>query len=66
MRRHQSIPIINRKLIFLMSDQPTTCPKCGTRTDLLLDMLHTNARWTIEECLNPGCRFIFFSADDQN
>jgi hypothetical protein len=47
-----------------MSDQPTTCPKCGARTDMLSNMLHTTARLTVEECLNPRCRYIFFMEDD--
>lgn len=37
------------------SDQPTTCPKCGTRTDFK-ELTATTQR---HECLNPKCKFTF-------
>jgi hypothetical protein len=48
-----------------MNDQPTTCPKCGARTDLLSDLTHTNANVQIEQCLNPGCGYVFLVQEDE-
>ncbi len=45
--------------VFILSDQPTTCPKCGARTDVILDMSHTTNMTQVEECLGCGERFFF-------
>jgi len=58
------IPDIDYRLIILMSDQPTTCRKCGTGTDMLSDLTHTNANVQIEQCLNPRCKYIFLLQED--
>jgi hypothetical protein len=41
--------------IFLASDQPTTCPKCGTRTEIIND-LETSQ---LHECASKECSFRF-------
>ena len=43
---------------YYYSDQPTTCPKCGSRTDILLDMSHTISMIQIEKCLSCGEPFM--------
>lgn len=43
---------------FYFSDQPTTCPYCGSRTGLVLDMSHTMSIVQIEKCLGCGETFI--------
>jgi hypothetical protein len=45
--------------IFIYSDQPTTCPNCGDRTNILFDMSHTKEMTQIHECLATDCKFIF-------
>ncbi len=55
---------LDHNSIYLMTDQPTTCPKCGARTYTLSNLLHTNARLLIEECLRPMCGYIFLVQDD--
>ena len=45
-------------VIFTLTDQPTTCPKCGARTDLIIDYSHTNIRGMVEECLGCGYGFL--------
>ncbi|MDZ4752246.1 MAG: hypothetical protein SGI87_11555 [Flavobacteriales bacterium] len=40
------------------SDQPTTCPKYGVKTDVVLDMSHTAGRMGVQECLGCGYQFI--------
>jgi len=49
--------------IYYYSDQPTTCPKCVSRTDVLLDMSHTIGVVQVEECLGCGERFFLQSAN---
>ncbi|MEN2414240.1 hypothetical protein [Flavobacterium mesophilum] len=48
--------------IFLSSDQPATCPKCGNRTEILkefkLSQKHT--------CLSKECNFEFILEFDNN
>jgi predicted RNA-binding Zn ribbon-like protein len=58
------IPRVDYHYILLMSDQPTTCPKCGARTDLLADLSHTNAGIQIEQCLNDGCGWVFLVGEE--
>ena len=48
--------------VFLMNDQPTTCPKCGSRTDYIyisdlpVSELHI--------CLSNSCKFVFIVEED--
>lgn len=44
--------------IFLMNDQPFTCPHCGTRCNEVGSFYHTNAKLLIDECLNKDCGFV--------
>ena len=50
--------------IFLMNDQPFTCPYCGTRCMEIANFYHTNAKLLIEECLNKDCGFICGEEED--
>jgi hypothetical protein len=47
----------------LMNDQPTTCPICGTRTEIYGDFYHTNLRMQINECLNFQCKHVFLEVE---
>ena len=45
--------------LFLMNDQPTTCPKCGARSEILNEM-ELEARIIQEhECMSKYCEFQF-------
>ncbi len=50
--------------IFLMNDQPFTCPYCGSRCLEIGNSYHTKARLLIEQCLNKTCRFICGEQED--
>jgi hypothetical protein len=50
--------------IFLMNDQPFTCPHCGSRYEELADFYHTNAKCFIQQCLNDSCAFICYEEDE--
>nr|WP_184551052.1 hypothetical protein [Mucilaginibacter sp. FT3.2]MBB6235359.1 hypothetical protein [Mucilaginibacter sp. FT3.2] len=49
---------------YLITDQPSTCPICGTRTDIVADFLHTAQKLSINECLNTQCKHVFFEVED--
>jgi hypothetical protein len=52
-------PLYKPLEIFLMNDQPFTCPYCGARCEEIASFYHTNAKSFVEKCLNPHCPFIF-------
>ena len=56
---------INPLEIFLMNDQPFTCPYCGTRCFEIGDFYHTNAKLFIQQCLNKNCGFICGVEEDE-
>lgn len=51
--------------IFLMNDQPFTCPHCGARCEALADFYHTNSKRLVQQCLNTTCRFICYEEEDK-
>jgi hypothetical protein len=50
---------------YLITDQPTTCRICGTRTDVVADFLHTIQKLSVQECLNTQCKHVFFEVEDE-
>lgn len=50
--------------IFLMNDQPFTCPNCGARCIELASFLHTKTKLIINLCLNKYCSFICGEEDN--
>lgn len=59
--------MINYRDTFLMTDQPTTCPLCGARTDfylLISPVSHKDVE--IHKCLDIKCKFEFvIEIDDE-
>lgn len=51
--------MLNHSEVYLFSDQPTTCPKCGTRTEITLDLYETPEKTQHHKCLSPKCGFEF-------
>jgi hypothetical protein len=49
---------------YLMGDQPTTCPICGARTDILGSVYYTDMEVFINECLSNECKYIFCEVED--
>ena len=45
---------------YLLDDQPTTCGKCGSRTNF--EEVHEDTQ--IHECLNLDCGYKFTTVDD--
>jgi|TARA_R100000789_G_C2989553_1_gene145722 hypothetical protein len=50
--------------VFTYSDQPTTCPKCGNRTGLILDLSHSLEKTQIHKCLSHYCQNKFVTQAD--
>ena len=49
--------------IFLIGDQPTTCPYCGARTHF--DQFDTETEmYQVHTCLTPECNFLFIAMED--
>lgn len=51
--------------IFLMNDQPFTCPYCGARCLEIANFYHTNANLFIQQCLDETCGFICGEEEDE-
>ena len=45
--------------IYIMNDQPTTCPKCGSRTELILDLCDTVEKTQYHLCMTVNCKYKF-------
>lgn len=56
--------MIDYKEIFLSSDQPVTCPKCGSRTETIFDLSHTRNQTQVHKCLTRHCDFKFVVETD--
>jgi hypothetical protein len=51
--------------VYVFSDQPTICPNCSSRTELMLDLSHTKDKTEIHKCLNIICKFEFATQSDE-
>lgn len=61
--------MIDFQEVYIRSEQPTTCPKCSSRTEILMDLSHTKDETEIHKCLNPSCKEKFvvqYDADFDN
>ena len=47
--------------VFLLSEQPMTCPSCSSRTDFE-DVIGTNQQ--VHVCLNTQCNRVFIAESD--
>lgn len=52
------------KNVFMMSDQPTTCPYCGNRTEIISDLFHTNLKAQVNKCYSIKCKSLFVEVED--
>jgi hypothetical protein len=47
--------------VYDLSDQPTACPKCGTRTEILIELKLKTKGIQVHRCLGKNCTFEFSS-----
>ena len=45
--------------VYIFNDQPTTCPKCGNRTEIIFDFPHSVEKTRYHKCLTINCKFNF-------
>lgn len=48
--------MIDFQEVYIRSEQPTTCPKCSSRTEMLADLSHAKDETEIHICLNSRCQ----------
>jgi len=51
--------MIDFSTIYIYSDQPTTCPKCMSRSEIILDLSHTKDETQVHRCNLKTCSFEF-------
>lgn len=51
--------MIDYSEVYIYSDQPTVCPICSARTELILDLTHTKEMTQIHRCLFNNCNYEF-------
>ncbi len=47
--------------VFLYNANPTTCPKCGSRTQIIFDLSHSKDQTQVHQCLNCTYEFVMQS-----
>lgn len=57
--------MVDFRNVLVFSDQPVTCPRCGARTDIILDLSHTKNEAQIHQCLAEGCSSVFVVEKDE-
>ena len=50
--------------VYIFNDQPTTCPKCGNRTEITFELINKVERTQHHKCLTITCRFNFVVEED--
>lgn len=50
--------------IFIYSDQPTTCPNCGSRSEIISESLGIPEHTQYHKCLSINCNFEFIMQND--
>lgn len=58
--------MIDYSEVYIHSDQPTTCPKCGTRSEIVLNFSHTKNQTEIYLCTKEKCEYQFIMQYDED
>jgi len=56
--------MINFNDVFIYTDQPTTCPQCGSRTEIILSLSDTIEQTQIHKCNFLNCNYKFVMQED--
>jgi hypothetical protein len=56
--------MIDFREVITYNDQPVTCPDCGSRTEIILDLSHTIELTQIHKCLSENCLNEFVTQND--
>lgn len=52
--------------VYLMGEDIPTCPICGARTEIILDMSHTKNSTQVHKCLMLDCKIEFVLVSDSD
>lgn len=52
--------------VYLFTDQPATCPKCGARTEIIMEFTKVRAQTQYHKCMHIGCGFEFVMENDDD
>ena len=52
--------------VYIYSDQPTTCPKCGTRSEFFLSLSRTTDKTEAHLCSDVNCKYEFIMQYDED
>lgn len=50
--------------VYTYNDQPVTCPNCGNRTEILLDLDFKPDKTQVHSCLSQNCNTKFVTQED--
>lgn len=50
--------------VFILGTEISTCPLCGSRTDMILDLSHTNQSVQVHNCLECSYEFVLVEDED--
>jgi len=57
--------MVDFREVLAYSDQPVTCPKCGSRTEIILDFSHTREQIQVHVCIGKDCQNEFVAEKDE-
>ena len=49
---------------YIMTDQPVTCPKCGSRTEMTEEFIKQELGTQLHRCKNDLCNYKFIEQED--
>jgi len=52
------------KEVYTYSDQPVTCPNCGSRTEIMIDLYYLPKKAQVHRCLDEKCNSKFVTQED--
>ncbi len=58
--------MIDYSEVYIYSDQPTTCPKCGARSEIILNFAHTHNKTEVHLCADKSCNYQFVMQYDED
>ena len=51
--------------IFIMTEQPVTCPRCGARAEIIREFKEGNLFSQLCECHETDCHYSFMEQEDE-
>jgi hypothetical protein len=50
--------------IFIMTDQPVTCPRCGARAEIIHEFKEDDLSAQLCKCADKDCQYLFIEQED--